>query len=104
VNPKEIDVQTAAKWLNDGQAILVDVREAEENRQARIPGSILHPLSRFDPADMPSAEGKKILVYCAMGGRSQNAVIQCWHAGIEAINVAGGIVAWHRAGLPLEAG
>jgi rhodanese-related sulfurtransferase len=53
---------------------------------------------------MPSAGGKKILVYCAMGGRSQNAVIQCWHAGIEAINVAGGIVAWHRAGLPLEAG
>jgi len=104
MNPKEIDVLTAAKWLQAGQAVLVDVREVEENRQARIPGSTLLPLSRFDPQQLPAQGDKKLLLYCAMGGRSQNAVIQCWHAGIEAINVAGGIVAWHRAGLPLEAG
>jgi len=104
MNPKEIDVLTAAQWLEAGQAVLVDVREVEENRQARIPGSALLPLSRFDPQQLPPLGDKKLLLYCALGGRSQNAVIQCWHAGIEAINLAGGIVAWHRAGLPLEAG
>lgn len=102
--PKEIDVQTAAAMLQDDKAILVDCREVEEYRRLRIPGAILLPLSSFDPARVPAVEGKSVLIHCAMGGRSREAVIRCYHAGVEAINVDGGIFAWQHAGFPTESG
>ena len=102
--PKEIDVQTAAAMLQDDKAILVDCREVEESRRLRIPGAILLPLSSFDPALVPAEEGKSILIHCASGGRSREAVVRCYHAGVEAINVDGGILGWQHAGFPTETG
>lgn len=101
---KEIDVHTAAAWLKNDEAILVDVREVEENRQLRIPGAVLLPLSSFDADRVPAVEDRKVVVYCAMGGRSREAVMRCHYSGVEAINLAGGIFAWQHAGLPTESG
>lgn len=102
--PKEVDVQTAATMLKDDKAILVDCREVEESRRLRIPGAILMPLSSFDPAQVPAVEGKSVLIHCALGGRSREAVIRCYQAGVEAINVDGGIFGWQHAGFPTETG
>ena len=75
--PKEIDVQGAAAWLQAGEAILIDVREVEEYRRLRIPGAALLALSAFNPSQIPPLDGKKLLIHCAMGGRSRDAVIRC---------------------------
>jgi rhodanese-related sulfurtransferase len=102
--PREIDVQDAAAWLNGGEAVLVDVREIEEYQRVRIPGAVLLPLSVFSPSQIPPLDGKKLLIYCAAGGRSRDAVMRCRLEGIEAINMEGGISSWHRNGLPVEFG
>jgi rhodanese-related sulfurtransferase len=102
--PKEIDVVSALELLKAREAVLIDVREVEENLRLRIPGAALLPLSQFNASLIPPLEGKKLLIHCASGGRSRDAVIRCHLAGIDAINVAGGIFAWHHAGLPTEAG
>jgi len=94
----------AKAWVDDGTAILIDVREDQELMQARIPEAIHLPLSRFDPHGLPEAEGKRIAFLCAHGVRSQQVGHYLVSNGLldEAYSVTGGIVAWAQAGLPYE--
>jgi len=70
----------------------------------RIEGAVLMPLSprvRFSelPRDRP------LLLQCAVGGRSRRRPPICWQAAYSDVtNVAGGIVGWERAGLPVRRG
>jgi rhodanese-related sulfurtransferase len=87
--------------LASGEILLVDVREANEYAFERIPGALLYPLSTFDPKAIP-AEGRKLVVQCAAGGRSMRAAQALLAAGhTDVANLDGGINAWKAAGLPL---
>jgi rhodanese-related sulfurtransferase len=100
----EVDPATARKWAAEGDAVLVDVREHQELAQARINGAVHVPLSTFDPAQLPTADGKKIVILCAHGNRSQQLGQYLIEQGIlaEAYNLTGGLAAWVQAGLPLD--
>jgi rhodanese-related sulfurtransferase len=102
-----IDVAEADRRLREDPAgpILLDVREWNEFEEVRAPGAILVPTSEFMtriaelPADRP------LLVVCAMGGRSAAVTGYLVRAGrTDVVNVAGGMDAWERAGLPVERG
>ncbi len=97
-------VLTVYRWLENNEAILVDVRETSEYEQEHIPGSLLAPLSTLDPERFPRIEGKKLVLHCAVGKRSAAARIQLWKTGYRppAINMTGGLRAWKDAGLPTE--
>lgn len=103
----ETDAATVKAWVDAGDAVIVDVREANELAQARVPGAIHIPMSAFNPSDLPDADdGKKLVIMCAMGIRSlqvgtyllQNDMVD------EAYNLAGGIQAWAMAGGAVETG
>lgn len=101
----EIDPKTAKAWLDAGEAALIDVREIQESRNARIPGAVLVPLSAFDPAKIPQQPGLKVVVHCAVGQRSAAAVAYLAKNGYRDLyNLAGGIQAWAGAGYPLDRG
>jgi len=57
-----VDVQTLNKWLNSGEAVLVDVRETGEYQSEHIEGARNLPLSKvtLDGVHLPEHEGKKI--------------------------------------------
>jgi len=96
----DIDPVTLQRWLDHDQAILVDVREPDEYAHQHIAGARLMPLSRFDPSTLPSAAGKTLVLQCNSGNRSRQIGEQLageWH------HLEGGIQAWKRAGLPVEA-
>ncbi len=99
---REVDAPTLKSWLERGEAVLVDVREENEFARESIPGATLVPLSKFDPAQVPAANGKKLVVHCLSGKRSANAQAQLAKAGIDAINFAGGIMGWKAAGYPIR--
>ncbi len=102
---KGLDPATAKAQLDKDEAILVDVREANEYEEECIPGAHLRPLSSFNPFDLPKAEGKKLILHCASGIRSLQAAELCLAAGSEAVaHVAGGIAAWKQAGLETKKG
>jgi rhodanese-related sulfurtransferase len=89
--------------LDDGQILLIDVREPHEFAAERIKGAENYPLSRFDPSALPDPEGKQIVLSCAGGVRSLRAMDQCQMAGLEVRHhLAGGLNAWKAAGLPTE--
>jgi rhodanese-related sulfurtransferase len=103
---QEIDPLEAKRLLDAGDAVLIDVREAEEYAAARIPGSTLVPLSSFDPAAHANLKGKHVIVHCQMGGRSMRAA-QALAPVLGAANVrslGGGLAAWQALGLPVASG
>ncbi len=99
----DITCETLAAWLKDGEVLLVDVREAGEHAGARIAGSYLNPLSRFDPQAFTPDSGQKLVLYCGSGMRLRKAgkkLIATGHS--EAFHLAGGLMDWKRAGLPVQ--
>jgi len=99
-NDPNVSLDELAQGLEDGTILLVDVREPHEYAAGHIPGAVLMPLSTFDPADLPAAEGKQIVFACQAGKRSMAALQQARLAG--SANVAGhypgGFAGWRAAG------
>ena len=100
----EISPATVHRWIGDGEALLVDVREANELAQARLAEAVHVPMSAFDPDRIPTGTGKKVVFICARGARSEQVRQYVVAQGIltEAYNMAGGLIAWAEAGFPLE--
>ena len=99
---REVDVDTARRWIDEGTALLIDVRETDEHARERIPGATNHALSGLDPSLLAGHDGP-ILIHCRSGARSADACARLAAAGIEVVNVQGGIEAWKRAGHPTAA-
>jgi rhodanese-related sulfurtransferase len=98
---EEIDVDDLADRMDAGASVL-DVREPAEWAQSRVPGAVLVPLGEL-PArlgDVPP--GDPVLVICRSGARSMRACEYLAANGREALNVAGGILAWTASGRPVE--
>lgn len=102
---REIGPAALAAMLEDGSALLVDVREANEFAAGHIAGAVNVPLSRFSPDGIPDAEGRTVVLQCAGGMRSARALDRCAaaRAAIDT-HLAGGIGAWKGAGLPVVRG
>jgi rhodanese-related sulfurtransferase len=102
---QEVDVQAVHTAMQNGDAVLIDVREPWEYDELHIPGSLLIPLGEV-PArlgEIPS--DRDVYVHCRLGGRSAKAVDFLREAGRpRAVNVTGGIEAWAAAGLPTAVG
>ncbi|MCX5494774.1 rhodanese-like domain-containing protein [Kaistia dalseonensis] len=97
----ELEPAELADRLESGEVLLVDVREEAEFDAVHIDGAVLMPLSVFDPAALPDADGRTIVFQCAAGGRSARAVAACLAAGLpHSHHLRGGIRAWMSAGLP----
>jgi len=99
----EADPATVRQWLDDGEALLIDVREPDEYAVERIPGSLLLPKSLLDPAAFPRVPGMKVVLVCYLGRRSITVGEQLLAAGYtQAISLKGGLLAWSAAGFPTE--
>ena len=103
VDVPEIDVAELARRIGDG-ATLLDVREVDEWTDVRVPGVSLKPLSGFTDRldDLP--DGRPIHLICRSGGRSRQVADFLVSNGIDAVNVAGGTLAWVEAGYDVESG
>lgn len=95
---------TELKQLLDSGAddfVLIDVRNPNEYEIARIPGAVLIPLPDIENGTgvqqvKEALNGHKLIAHCKLGGRSAKALGILKQAGIDGINVKGGITAWSR--------
>ncbi len=99
----EMTVQELKQLLDSGASdyVLVDVRNPNEYEIARIPGAVLVPLPDIENGSgvekvRQLVNGHRLLVHCKMGGRSAKALGILKQAGIEGINIKGGINAWSQ--------
>ena len=102
-----IDVAEAERRLREDSdgPLLVDVREQHEFDEVRAPGAVLLPMSTLAarigelPADRP------LMIVCHSGSRSAAVTGFLARSGrTDVVNVAGGMEAWERKGLPIKRG
>jgi rhodanese-related sulfurtransferase len=99
----ETQPQEATDLIAAG-ALMVDIREADEWEEVRIPGAEFRPLSEINDWHENLPRDRTIILQCRSGNRSAmatSALIR--QAGMDnVVNLAGGIIAWHQAGLPID--
>jgi rhodanese-related sulfurtransferase len=100
-----VNADEAHRLVDEG-ALLVDVREANEWDHVRIPGAHLHPMSTINDWWQQLPKDRTVVLQCRSGQRSGNvARALMTQAGFtNVVNLAGGIIAWAEAELPLEGG
>jgi len=96
---KSIDPEILKQWLEQDQITLIDVREPSEHAGENIPGSILMPLSTFDPVNLPINGSKPFVLYCQTSNRSGQVAQKLLAAGFEDVmHLQRGLNAWKQAG------
>ena len=97
--------------LAKGNVVLIDIREPEELKQAgKISGAVNAPRGMLEfyadsslPYHKPEFDkDKRLILYCASGGRSALAVKTLKEMGYKNVaHIDGGFKAWKAAGMPV---
>jgi rhodanese-related sulfurtransferase len=97
---KSVDAATLKGWLENDEAIVIDVREPAEHSAERIKKATLIPLGTINKNKLPETHGKKIVVHCRSGKRSASACMKLLgeDPSLDIYNLDGGISAWGAAG------
>ena len=92
---KEINANQLNDQINNGSALkVIDVREAYEVAEGKIPGAIHIPLNQL-PANVASLDhNATYALVCASGYRSQIACQYLEQRGFNVLNVRGGLSNW----------
>jgi rhodanese-related sulfurtransferase len=100
VNPTQ-----ATQLINREDALVVDVREANEFASGHVLGAKNLPLARLDAvgADLAKRKERPVIVYCDGSDRAAKAAAALRKQGFtRVLNLSGGLGAWQQAGLPVE--
>jgi rhodanese-related sulfurtransferase len=87
-----------------GGAVLVDVRQPDEYVEGHVADARLIPLGDLSvrARELPKAE--PVYLICRSGVRSHRAAEFLQLSGVQAVNVAGGMLAWADGGHPVVTG
>lgn len=100
-----LNAAETVRLLNDDDTVIVDVREDKELSSGKIKGAKHIPISTFATrvSELNQHKQDNILVYCGTGNRSSHACSILVKEGFEKIsNLAGGLISWKSANLPLS--
>lgn len=101
----EVAPAAAQDLLAGRGALMVDVREADERAEARIPDTVHIPLAQILERADELPRDRPLIIQCRSGNRSRVAAEALLQAGFQAVyNLKGGIIAWAREGKPVEVG
>lgn len=97
---KSIKPLELKKRLTDGDIdeLLIDVREPFEFKAKHIDGSKNIPLDKIEESIDKLIGIKTVYVHCRSGERSKSACGILGGAGVNTVNIDGGILAWEREG------
>lgn len=79
---------------------IVDVRSPQEWNSGHVARARHIPLDQLPNRLGELNRAKPVGFICQSGGRSQKATKIAAEAGLDAVNITGGMTAWQRAGLP----
>lgn len=92
-----VEVSEAVAQIDAG-ALLLDVREQNEWDAGHAPQARHLPLGRLQNEWTSLPRERRIVIVCRSGRRSATATAALLGAGIDAVNLTGGMQAWSAAG------
>ncbi len=95
----EIPTTTVSDVADD--AVVVDVREADEWAAGHAPNAVHIPLGELTARLEELPDGDAVPVVCRSGARSGRAVAWLVQQGFDVANLDGGMKAWAAAGKQL---
>jgi rhodanese-related sulfurtransferase len=101
----EISVSDAKVLLEKGGHIFLDCREPKEFKMGHVPGAMNIPrgVVEFKVGNQIPDKNAKIITYCKFGGRGcLTCCTLCKMGYHNVVNLAGGWLAWEKAGYPVE--
>jgi rhodanese-related sulfurtransferase len=98
----DYSVQQVAELIADRAIQLIDVRQDHEWDAGRIAGAKHIELMELSSRGDAIERDRPVVFYCRSGARSGMAADAFLQAGYDAHNMAGGLIAWEVAGLPLD--
>lgn len=98
----EVEPHDAVRLVGGG-AFLLDVREHEEWQVGRAPDAYHLPLGELGARLHEIPTDRAVVVVCRSGARSAYAASALAAKGFEALNLTGGMQAWHAVGLEVVA-
>lgn len=102
---KEVDIAAALQLINHKNALVLDVREESEFSAGHIRNAKLIPLLKLKEriGELERYREQPVLIVCRSGNRSPTACALLGNREFgQAYNLAGGMMAWQKADLPVE--
>jgi hydroxyacylglutathione hydrolase len=101
----EENVSEVRRQVDEGDAVLIDVRGAGEWLAGHVPGTPNIPLGYLADRLDELPRDRRLVVHCQGGGRSAIAASVLAASGFtDVVNMSGGYGAWSAAGHPVERG
>lgn len=92
---EQMTAKEVEELLNKGEILnIIDVREAKEAAEGKIPGAVNIPLGLLEFRMHELDKSKEYTMVCRSGGRSGRAAQFLEEHGFKVINMAGGMLAW----------
>ncbi len=101
----DVDIVEALQLINHKNALVLDVREESEYQSGHILNAKWIPLGKLmdRTGELERYREQSIVVVCRSGNRSASACSLLGKKGFaQAVNLAGGVMAWQKSNLPLE--
>ena len=92
---KEYTTEEVEQLLDDGNKILIDVREDEEVAAGMIEGAMNIPLGTIPDSIDGLDKGKEYIMVCRSGARSMRAAQLMEEKGFKVSNMKGGMLDWN---------
>lgn len=109
MDSEQIETGTFERWTPDeverglakGEIVVIDVRSPGEFATEHIEGALLMPMPFFRSDCLPTQDGKRIVLHCAGGLRSERMAKIASEGGYDPIaHLEGGFAAWQAAKKP----
>lgn len=100
----QLGPHAATQAMNAEDALVLDVREDAEYKQGHLANAVHIPLGQLGNRlkELEKYRDRTVVAYCRTGNRSNTAASLLHRQGFNSVfNLAGGIVAWQNANLPV---
>lgn len=102
---RDVNCAGALQMINHKDAVVLDVREQAEYQSGHLLNAKQIPLLKLRDriGELERYRDRPIVVVCRSGQRSATACAMLGREGFAQVyNLAGGVMAWQKANLPLE--